>query len=125
MTKLRLLGLQLAFGWMNLVLAVPAIYLMFGMPLVMRQHGWSGTEIGLFQLAALPAVFKFLLALPVQRLRLGRGHFVHWLLLLGAVLLALFWLIGRHNLIEQRLPLFALTFAISIAATWEIGRAHV
>ncbi len=118
MTKTRLWSLQLLFGWMNLVLAVPSIYLMFGMPLVMRQHGWSGSEIGVFQLAALPAVFKFLLALPVQRLRLGKGHFVHWLLLLGLALLALFWLIGRQNLIEQRLPLFLLTFAISIAATW-------
>ena len=91
MTRSRLLGLQLLFGWMNLVLAVPSIYLMLGMPLVMRQHGWSGTEIGLFQLAALPAIFKFLFAVPVQRVRLGRGHFVHWLLLLSALLLALYW----------------------------------
>lgn len=66
-------GAQLLFGWMNLVLAVPSIYLMLGLPLVMRQHGWSGTEIGLFQLAALPAVFKLVLAMPVQRVRLGAG----------------------------------------------------
>lgn len=118
MTKSRLFGLQLLFGWMNLVLAVPSIYLMFGMPLVMRQHGWSGTEIGLFQLAALPAIFKFLFAVPVQRVRLGQGHFVHWLLLLGGLLLALYWLIGRESLIDDRVMLFALTFAISIAATW-------
>lgn len=118
MTTSRLVGLQLLFGWMNLVLAVPSIYLMLGMPLVMRQHGWSGAEIGLFQLAALPAIFKFLLAVPVQRVRLGRGHFVHWLLSLCALLLALYWLIGRHSLIGDRMTLFALTFAISIAATW-------
>ncbi len=118
MTRMRLLGLQLLFGWMNLALAVPAIYLMFGMPVVMRQHGWSGTEIGLFQLAALPALFKFLFAVPVQRVRLGSGHFAHWLLMLCAVLLALYWQLGRENLIDDRLMLFTLTFAISIAATW-------
>ncbi|MHA6197629.1 MFS transporter [Pseudomonas wadenswilerensis] len=118
MNRGRIAGLQLLFGWLNLVLAVPSIYLMFGMPLVMRQYGWSGTEIGLFQLAGLPAVFKFLLAVPVQRVRLGKGHMVHWMLLLGAVLLVLYWLIGRQNLIEQRLPLFVMTFAISIIATW-------
>ena len=117
-TKTRLWGLQLLFGWMNLVLAVPSIYLMLGMPLVMRQHGWTGTEIGLFQLAALPVIFKFILAMPVQRVRLGGGHFVHWLWLLGLLLLALYVGIGRQNLIEHRLPLFALTFAISIAVTW-------
>lgn len=118
MNRTRIAGLQLLFGWLNLALAVPSIYLMFGMPLVMRQYGWSGTEIGLFQLAGLPAVFKFLLAVPVQRMRLGNGHLVHWMLLLGALLLALYWLIGRHDLIEQRLALFTMTFAISIIATW-------
>ncbi|MCU1723590.1 MFS transporter [Pseudomonas sp. 5P_5.1_Bac1] len=118
MDRTRIAGLQLLFGWLNLALAVPSIYLMFGMPLVMRQYGWSGTEIGLFQLAGLPAVFKFLLAVPVQRVRLGKGHLVHWMLLLGAALLVLYWLIGRQNLIEQRMPLFVMTFAISIIATW-------
>ncbi|MFW3896955.1 MFS transporter [Pseudomonas bharatica] len=118
MERTRIAGLQMLFGWLNLVLAVPSIYLMFGMPLVMRQYGWSGTEIGLFQLAGLPAVFKFLLAVPVQRIRLGRAHLVSWMLLLSAALLLLYWLIGRQNLIEQRLPLFAMTFAISIVATW-------
>lgn len=118
MDRTRIAGLQLLFGWLNLALAVPSIYLMFGMPLVMRQYGWSGTEIGLFQLAGLPAVFKFLLAVPVQRVRLGKGHLVHWMVLLGAALLVLYWLIGRQNLIEQRMPLFVMTFAISIIATW-------
>ena len=118
MSRGRLIGLQVLFGWLNLALAIPSIYLMFGMPLVMRQYGWSGTEIGLFQLAGLPAVFKFALAVPVQRVRLGKGHLVHWLLALGTVLLVLYWLIGRHNLIEQRSLLFVMTFAISIIVTW-------
>lgn len=118
MSRGRLIGLQVLFGWLNLALAIPSIYLMFGMPLVMRQYGWSGTEIGLFQLAGLPAVFKFALAVPVQRVRLGKGHLVHWLLALGTVLLVLYWLIGRHNLIEQRSLLFVMTFAISIIVSW-------
>lgn len=118
MKALNVWGAQLLFGWMNLVLAVPSIYLMLGMPLVMRQHGWTGTEIGLFQLAALPAIFKLLLAMPVQRVRLGTGHFVNWLWVLAVLLLALYVGIGRADLIHERIPLFALTFAISIVATW-------
>ena len=31
--------LQLLFGWLNFVLVVPSIYLMLGLPLVMREHG--------------------------------------------------------------------------------------
>jgi len=114
----KLWGLQLLFGWMNLVLAVPSIYLMFGLPLVLRQHGWEGTEIGLLQLAALPAIFKFLFAMPVQRVCFGRGHFVHWVWLISALLLAMYVAIGWQNLIQHKIPLFALTFLISIATTW-------
>lgn len=65
--KLRLGLQQAAFGWVNFALTAPAIYLWLGLPLIMRQQGWSGTEIGLFQLAGLPAVFKALLAIPVER----------------------------------------------------------
>lgn len=114
----RIIALQCLFGWLNLALAIPSIYLMFGMPLVMRQHGWSGMEIGLFQLAGLPAIFKFMLAVPVQRIQIGKNRFVYWLLALGILLLALFWYIGRQNLIEERTMLFVLTFAISILVTW-------
>ena len=35
--------LQLLFGWLGFVLVVPSIYLLLGLPLVMREHGWSGT----------------------------------------------------------------------------------
>ena len=114
----RRFGLQCLFGWMNLVLAVPSIYLMFGLPLIMRQHGWRGVEIGLFQLAALPAVFKFLFAIPVQRMHFGRAHYLHWLMLLSTLLLVLFWVIGRDSLINEGVTLFVLTFAISVMATW-------
>ncbi|VFS48167.1 hypothetical protein [Budvicia aquatica] len=37
---------QLIFGWMNFVLVIPGIYLLLGLPLTMREYGWSGTDIG-------------------------------------------------------------------------------
>ena len=109
---------QFAFGWMNFAFAVPSIYLMLGMPLIMRQHGWSGTEIGLFQLAALPTILKFLFALPVQKINLGHGHFVSWLWGLSVPLLSLLIWLSTHNMIEQPIPLFIFTFVMSILLTW-------
>jgi len=38
---------HLLLGWMNLVLIAPVIYLYVGLPLILRQHDWSGTQIGL------------------------------------------------------------------------------
>lgn len=73
---------QLLLGWLNLALTAPLIYLYIGLPLVMRQNGWSGTQIGLMQLAGLPAMLKFLFATPVDRYRLGQASYRNWTLLL-------------------------------------------
>ena len=35
--------LQALFGWLHFALTAPSVYLWLGPPLVMRQHGWSGT----------------------------------------------------------------------------------
>lgn len=109
---------QIIFGWMNFVLVIPAIYLLLGLPLTMREYGWSGTDIGFFQLAGLPAVFKFLLALPVQRFRVGKFHYSHWIVLLGMLLVALLYLISDPTMLGHRTPLFLLALAINLLSTW-------
>lgn len=110
--------LQLMFGWLNFVLAVPSIYLLLGLPLVMREHGWSGTDIGLFQLAGLPAVFKFLLALPVQRYRSVRGHYRAWAWVLCLLLALLLVVVSQQAINTHRLYLFGLAFVAGVLATW-------
>ncbi|SDH68600.1 Major Facilitator Superfamily protein [Pseudomonas flavescens] len=110
--------LQLVFGWLHFVLAVPSIYLLLGLPLVMREHGWSGTDIGLFQLAGLPAVFKFLLALPVQRYRSARGHYRAWAWMLCLSLALLLILVSQQAITAPRLHLFGLALLAGVLATW-------
>ncbi|MDF3836918.1 MFS transporter [Cupriavidus basilensis] len=109
---------QALFGWLNLALTAPSVYLWLGLPLIMRQHGWSGTQIGLFQLAGLPAVFKFALAAPVERHRFAAGHYRGWAALLCLLLALLLCLIGRQPLLASRFELFALAFAAAMMATW-------
>lgn len=111
--------LQALFGWLHLALTAPSVYLWLGLPLVMRQHGWSGAAIGLFQLAGLPALIKFALAAPVEaRSANGQPRYRAWALALclayAAVLLALGW----QQLLAERLWLFGLAFAAALAATW-------
>ncbi|MCE0460527.1 MFS transporter [Pseudomonas uvaldensis] len=110
--------LQWLFGWLHFVLAVPGIYLLLGLPLIMREHGWSGTDIGLFQLTGLPAVFKFLLALPVQRYRSVQGHYRLWALVLCLLLTLLLVLVSQQAITANRLFLFGLAFAAGVLATW-------
>lgn len=111
--------LQLLLGWVNFAMTAPLIYLYLGLPLVMRQHGWSGTEIGLFQLAGLPAVLKFVLGAPVDRWARGAPGYRHWSLVLMAGYAAS--LVGLACMgIEQAgfVPLFALAMLASLLGTW-------
>ncbi|KKO72017.1 MFS transporter [Kerstersia gyiorum] len=110
---------QLLLGWLNLVLTAPVIYLYVGLPLVMRQHGWSGTEIGLLQLAGLPAMLKFVLATPVDRWRLGQSSYRNWAVLLSVGYAATLLLLGAHDIRDTPfMVLFALALLVSLLGTW-------
>ncbi|MEQ4618380.1 MAG: MFS transporter [Corticimicrobacter sp.] len=107
-----------AFGLANLVLFTPSVYLLLGLPLIMRQHGWSGTEIGLFQLVGLPSLLKFLLAMPVQRWGGTGERYGAWAWWLGGgyvlTLLALSWV----DIDTPRPLLFLLATAAALMSTW-------
>lgn len=110
---------QLLIGWLNLVLTAPIIYMFVGLPLVMRQHGWSGTEIGLLQLAGLPAMLKFVLATPVDRWRLGAASYRNWGVLLGILYAAALALLAVNDLADAPYALlFALAMLASLLGTW-------
>ncbi|MFV0456503.1 MAG: MFS transporter [Pseudomonas sp.] len=110
---------QLLIGWLNLVLAAPIIYLFVGLPLVMRQHGWSGTEIGLMQLAGLPAVLKFVLAAPLDRWHLGKASYRNWAIMLSTGYALVLLLLAANDLASTSYPLmFVLVMVASLLGTW-------
>ena len=113
---------QLCFGWLNLVLTAPSVYLWLGLPLVLRQHGWSGVELGIFQLAALPAALKFLLAAPIERrsktTATALAGYRWWAIALCLLFAGTLLLIGRQPLLGSRGELFALSFGAALLATW-------
>lgn len=111
---LSLWRMQWGFALLNLALTAPMIYLMLGLPLVMRQHGWSGVEIGVFQMAGLPALAKAWLAVPVQRLGQPR-RWLWGLCALYALALLGLALLDAHS---PRPLLFALVLACALCATW-------
>jgi PAT family beta-lactamase induction signal transducer AmpG len=110
---------QLLLGWLNLALTAPLIYLYIGLPLVMRQNGWSGTQIGLMQLAGLPAMLKFLFATPVDRYRLGQASYRNWTLLLMLCYAAALGLLAAHDLGNTPASrMFLLAMLVSVLGTW-------
>lgn len=106
-------------GWLNLVLTAPIIYLFVGLPLILRQQGWSGTEMGLLQLAGLPAVLKFALATPIDRWRKGAANYSLWTAFLGTLYALSLALLGASDLGPAAFGrLFALITLASLLGTW-------
>jgi len=110
--------LQLMFFWFNVSLTLPVTWLMLGLPLILHQQGWSGRELGLFQLAALPAVFKLWLALPVERGRLFRQRYKSWGSLLWLLLAVLFALLSQFDVQQNKSLLFVLLLGCSLLLAW-------
>jgi len=119
MTKDRYRMRHLGIAWLNLLLVVPSIYLWLGLPLVLREAGWSGTDIGLFQLAGLPVVLKGVMAIPVDKGRWFPCHYRVWsVALISLLVLCLVTLAVNASLIEQPRRLFALALVAGLLASW-------
>jgi len=110
---------HLLLGWMNLVLTAPAIYLFVGLSLVMRQHGFTGTQIGVLQLAGLPAMLKFILAMPIDRWHMGRSNYRNWAFVLMLGYAFSLWILALNPIGDTPYSvLFAFIMLVSLLATW-------
>ena len=111
---------QVIFGALNLALATPVIYLAMGLPLIMRQHGWSGTEIGIFQLTGLPALFKIIMAWPVENRHgaVATEHYARWATLLSGACLLVLLALAMSGINANRRLLFVLSLLASGLSAW-------
>lgn len=110
--------LQLVFFWFNVSLTLPATWLLLGLPMILHQQGWSGQELGFFQLAGLPAIIKLWLALPVERSRVFRQRYKSWGCLLWLGLAILFAVLSQYDLQQNKSLLFALLLGCSLLLAW-------
>lgn len=101
-------------GWCNFTLTAASIYLYLGVPLMMREYGWSGTEIGLFQMSGLPVMLKFLMASPIDRFRFQQSNYLKWSLLLGGGFLCCLMAL---SLADIAITTFKTLFIIAVCTT--------
>lgn len=102
----------------NLVISIPAVYMVLGLPLVFARNGWSGTTIGLFLLASLPSLAKFLLAYPVERFRLRGCHYVYWTAILIAWLIVVLLGLAYPEMAAHKTLLFMLMLTANLLIAW-------
>lgn len=119
MKSKALLYTHFSVSWCNFMLTAMTIYLYLGMPLAMRQHGWSGAEIGIFQLSGIPVLLKFLMAAPIERFIFKRRNYFKWTCFLGFGTIVGLACLSRSNIEEASfIQIFLCTLITSIFATW-------
>lgn len=122
--KRRYIVPQMVFGLLHFAMTAPMIYLALGLPLLMRQHGWSGLDIGLFQLAGVPAAAKLLLAMPVEygfgswKKTTRHNGYLMWAALIGLGYLGALAMLVVVDLNSTKWLLFSLLAVCVLCSTW-------
>ncbi|MCF0235544.1 MAG: MFS transporter [Bacteroidaceae bacterium] len=111
-----------AFFWLYIAQSVPMSFLSTALQVIMREHEFSLTTIGLLQLVKLPWILKFLWAPQVDRHCRSRRQFRHFILgseiTYALALLATAWL----DVATQFYAVFALVLlALTASATQDIA----
>lgn len=106
--------LHWVIGWCNFTLTASPIYLYLGVPLMMREYGWSGTEIGLFQVSGLPVMLKFLMASPIDIFRFRQSNYLKWSVLLGGGFIGCLTML---SLADIEITTFKTLFIIAVCTT--------
>lgn len=96
---------------------LPFGFFTLALPVLLREAGWSLTQISFLQFLALPWALKFLWAPVLDHHGTRRG----WLLGLQATAIALALLLSQRDLAPGSLALFAAVFAFNlVAATQDV-----
>ncbi len=101
---------------------IPAIFAFMTLPIILRQEGHSATTIGLFQLAGMPYVIKFLWAPLIDRYKLARQRYKSWIVALSAVHVTALVVFAFLDPTGPLVPLFiALLIAIAAVSTQDVA----
>lgn len=112
---------NLILAFCHMMIGIPSIYFMLGLPLILAMQGFPASTIGLFQLVGLPAMFKLIWSLPIDRIRFERDHYKKWALGVLVMYLLFLLLIAQLSLDDDfYLVLVAVAFASFFASVADI-----
>ncbi len=117
-TSLRNIMLGLLFTAKN----IPSSFFIMGLPIILRLQGHSLSSIGLFQLASLPYLLKFLWAPILDKNSYRKNHYKSWILATGISFAFSIFLLSFFGPARAIQPLFLMIIAISLlSATLDIA----
>ncbi|MBL3520474.1 MFS transporter [Arcobacter lanthieri] len=96
----------------------PMIFFVMGLPMILQIKGFDASLIGLFQLAGLPMVFKFLMSPPIDKIVFEKKHYKKWTFYIGIAYIILLLIVSFLSLEENIYYVFIAILLTAFISTF-------
>lgn len=109
---------NILFGILFISFLTPFIFFMMGLPMILQTKGFDASLIGLFQIVAIPTVFKFLLSPPIDKMIFKQNHYKKWTYAIALVYVCLLFAISYLSLEDNIYLVFIAILITTFIATF-------
>lgn len=104
---------NILFSILFTAILTPMIFFVMGLPMILQIKGFDASMIGIFQLAGLPMIFKFLMSPPIDKIVFEKKHYKKWTFYIGILYILLLTIISFLSLENS---IYTVFIAILITA---------
>lgn len=104
---------NILFSILFTAILTPMIFFVMGLPMILQIKGFDASLIGIFQVAGLPMMFKFLMSPPIDKIVFEKKHYKKWTFYIGILYILLLTIISFLSLENS---IYSVFIAILITA---------
>ncbi|QKF58513.1 MFS transporter [Aliarcobacter lanthieri] len=109
---------NILFSVLFTAILTPMIFFVMGLPMILQIKGFDASLIGLFQLAGLPMVFKFLMSPPIDKIVFEKKHYKKWTFYIGIAYIILLLIVSFLSLEENIYYVFIAILLTAFISTF-------
>lgn len=109
---------NILFSILFTAILTPMIFFVMGLPMILQIKGFDASLIGIFQLAGLPMIFKFLMSPPIDKIVFEKKHYKKWTFYIGILYILLLTIISFLSLENNIYPVFIAILITAFISTF-------
>lgn len=109
---------NILFSILFTAILTPMIFFVMGLPMILQIKGFDASLIGIFQLAGLPMIFKFLMSPPIDKIVFEKKHYKKWTFYIGILYILLLTIISFLSLGNSIYPVFIAILITAFISTF-------
>ncbi|MCG3651210.1 MFS transporter [Aliarcobacter butzleri] len=109
---------NILFSILFTAILTPMIFFVMGLPMILQIKGFDASLIGIFQLAGLPMIFKFLMSPPIDKIVFEKKHYKKWTFYIGILYILFLTIISFLSLENSIYPVFIAILITAFISTF-------